>query len=110
MKRVKKQLALAKVYTKEYKLEAIKLSQRIGASETRRRLGLPESTLNNWLRGYERGMMFMGEGGEKEKKPEVGSVAELQAELNRLRRENSHLKLDVEILKKATAYFAKGSK
>jgi transposase len=37
-------------------------------------------------------------------------VSELEAENSRLRRELADAKLDVEILRKATAYFAKGSR
>ena len=36
-------------------------------------------------------------------------VSEIQAELSRLRQENSRLKLEKEILKKAAAYFARES-
>lgn len=101
------QKALPRVYTDDFKLEAIKLSEQVGPSEARRRLNLPESTLANWLTAHRKSTLLSR---EAKPKPTPGSVAELQAELNRLRRENSSLKLDVEILKKATAYFAKGSK
>lgn len=101
------QKALPRVYTDEFKLEAIKLSEQVGPSEARKRLGLPESTLSNWLTAHRKNALLKG---EAKPKPPSGSIAELQAELNRLRRENSNLRLDVEILKKATAYFAKGSK
>lgn len=37
-------------------------------------------------------------------------VSELEAENSRLRRELAYAKLDVGILRKATAYFAKGSR
>jgi transposase len=37
-------------------------------------------------------------------------VSEVQAELTRLRREVASLKVDNEILRKAAAYFAKGSR
>jgi transposase len=36
-----------------------------------------------------------------------GSTKAMQAELNRLRKENKHLKMEREILKKAAAFFAK---
>jgi len=37
-------------------------------------------------------------------------VGELEAENSRLHRELADAKLDVEVLRKATAYFAKGSR
>jgi transposase len=39
-----------------------------------------------------------------------GSPAELEAENSRLRRELANTKLDLEIVKKAAAYFAKESR
>ena len=42
--------------------------------------------------------------------PARGPVSELEAENSRLRRELIEAKLDVEILRKATAYFARGSR
>jgi transposase len=38
------------------------------------------------------------------------AVSELEAENSRLRKELASAKLDIEILSKATAYFAKGSR
>ncbi|ONJ09569.1 hypothetical protein A8F53_00965 [Burkholderia cenocepacia] len=37
-------------------------------------------------------------------------VSDLEAEVSRLRKELASAKLDIEILRKATAYFAKGSR
>jgi transposase len=99
--------ASARVYTEQYKLEALKLADQIGRNQACQRLGIPEGTMSYWRSAHRKNALLKG--GEKPK-AEPGSVAELQAELNRLRRENSALKLDVEILKKATAYFAKVSK
>jgi transposase len=42
--------------------------------------------------------------------PIKGSAAELEVENNRLRRELANAKLDLEIVKKAAAYFAKESR
>ena len=53
--------------------------------------------LRNWVKAAERGRL-----NEKAKK-----VSEEQMELSRLRAENAQLKMENEILKKATAYFAK---
>jgi transposase len=60
-------------------------------------LGLIPQTLRNWVKAAERGRL-----NEKSKK-----VTEEQMELSRLRAENAALKMENDILKKATAYFAK---
>jgi transposase len=88
-------------YTAEFKSEALRLSHEVGVGEAARRLDIPVSSLDNWRR--------------IERRTESGAPVEqtsgdLQSELNRLRRENASLKLDNEILRKATAYFAKGSR
>lgn len=87
-------------YTAEFKAEALRLSDEVGVGEAARRLDIPVASLDNWRRG---------------RRAETGAAVpqasgDLQSELNRLRRENASLKLDNEILRKATAYFAKGSR
>ena len=37
-------------YTNELKIEAVKLGHSVGMSEASRRLGLPDSSLFNWVR------------------------------------------------------------
>lgn len=60
----------------------------------------------NILKAWERKFYS---GGWKEK-PGADLKSDQQKELERLRRENASLKADVEILRKAAAYFAKESK
>jgi transposase len=37
-------------YTNEFKVEAVRLAQSVGCSEASRRLGIPESSLFNWVK------------------------------------------------------------
>ena len=90
-------------YTKEFKEEAVKLvtEQGLGVMEAAKRLSLPSATLSTWLANTMAG---------KTHEPGlVRDVSDKEAELTKLRRENTELRMEVEILKKATAYFAKGS-
>ena len=64
-------------------------------AKTAEELGINESTLYNWVCKFR-----PGEG----KKSDSGS--EMENELKALRRENSRLKQERDILKKAAAYFA----
>ena len=90
-------------FTREFKLEAVKLIRERGVSyvEASRDLGLHQSVLRNWVKGFEadRQHSFPGHG---QMKPE-------QLEIARLRREVTRLKAERDILKKAAAYFAKES-
>ena len=63
-------------------------------------LGMPVQTLGNWVRLSERGQLKGA--GDKPVSPE-------QMELARLRAELARVKMERDILKKATAYFAKES-
>jgi transposase len=63
-------------------------------------LGVPSQTLGNWVRLSNQGQLKGA--GDKPVSPE-------QMELARLRAENARLRMERDILGKATAYFAKGS-
>jgi len=95
-----------RIYTQDFKLEALKLCEEIGIVGASRRLDMPEGTLANWVKRWKK----QGSLGSSRPEPEPGSLAALQSEVNRLRKDNAVLKTDLEILKKATAYFAKESR
>ncbi len=86
-------------YTLEFKLEAVRLA-RTGQSiaATAKILGLAEQTLHNWIKAERQGRLG-GAGG----KP----VSAEQMEIARLRAELARVKMERDILGKATAYFAK---
>ena len=88
-------------YTLEFKLEAVRLVKG-GQSVpvTGKILGVPVQTLGNWVRLSGKGQL-KGAGD----KP----VSAEQMELARLRAENARLRMERDILGKATAYFAKQS-
>ena len=88
-------------YTLEFKLEAVRLVKGgQEASVTARVLGVPKQTLSNWVRLADKGEL-QGAG----ERP----VSAEQMELARLRAELARVKMERDILKKATAYFAKDS-
>ena len=94
-------------YTDEFKVEAVRLGESIGGNKAAKRLGIPESSLWNWIRLSRAGKLKAAEGAAVAVKR---SVAEVEAENARLRRELASTKLDLEIVKKAAAYFAKESR
>jgi transposase len=93
-------------YTEEFKVEALRLGESIGINQAAKRLGIPASSLGNWVRLKRSGKLST----VPRVSPIKGSAAELEAENNRLRRELANAKLDLEIVKKAAAYFAKESR
>jgi transposase len=93
-----------KTYTAEFKVSAVKLAVESGRpmSQTAKELGLSKDTLYGWVRQSQ---------GTRPSGPEPAVNAEhLYEELKRLRRENAILREERDILKKATAYFAKGAR
>jgi transposase len=90
-------------YTREYKLEAVRLVTEGGVSVRRasQDLGVHINTLSAWVKelAADPQHAFPGHG---QLKPE-------QAEIARLQREIVRLKAERDILKKAAAYFAKES-
>ncbi len=89
-------------FTAEYKAEVVGLVRDGGKSigAVARDLGLTESAVRNWV---SRSDADAGRGDGK-----VLTTAERE-ELSVLRRENRQLRMEREILKKATAFFAKES-
>jgi len=91
-------------YTKEFREEAVKMVTDGGLSvlEISKRLSLPKSTLEHWLRVSKTGTL--GEIGKGQR-----PLTEIERELAKVKRELSLAKMERDILKKAAAYFAKES-
>ena len=85
-------------YTNEFKQEAVKLALESGLSKAQvaRDLGIRDSLLHAWINKYRDGVLDPNSPKNQE-----------NDELKRLRKENRILRQEREILKKATAFFAK---
>lgn len=92
------------VYKPEFKQTAIELamSSTKPITEIAGELNVHPKTLHNWVYWYKKANNIAP---IKPKKEEPDS--ELKEELKRLKKENARLKMECDILKKATAYFAK---
>ena len=93
-----------KVYSKQFKTDAVKLVTKQGykISEAARNLGINPVLLGRWKKQFktDNTSAFPGK----------GHMTPEKEELYRLRRENKRLRMEREILKKATAFFANESK
>jgi transposase len=86
-------------YTLEFKELAVKrVKDGQALAGVAKELGLVEQTLRNWVKAAAAGKLS-GAGGK--------AVTPEEMELSRLRAENIRLKRELEIIKKAAAYFAK---
>ena len=99
-------------YTTEFVTEAIRLSQSVGSHEAARRLGIPTGTLKNWLKRSRKADVVESGADARQAMSAVvrRPISEVEAENSRLRKELASARLDIEILRKATAYFAKASR
>jgi transposase len=91
---------LQRRFTQEFQDEAVRLAETSGRPrrEIARDLGIGLSTLRHWIdRRRERQI----------EKPPGDAQEDMAAEVKRLRRENEILRQERDILKKATAFFAK---
>ena len=87
-------------YTKEFKIEAVRLKVEEGRPifEVARELGTAQSLLHRWKKKSEEGKI--------DPFPGQGRLSPEDEELRRLRRENKRLRMERDILKKAVAIFS----
>ena len=90
-----------RTFTREFKLEAVKLAQSSHKSQAQiaRDLGIAESTLHKWCQRF-------SEHGEQAF-PGSGHQLPQEEEIRRLQRENELLRQERDILKKALGIFSR---
>ena len=85
-------------YSEEFRVEAVRLARESGRSlkDISSELGISTTCLRNWLSST-----------PDEKQSTKGRVLSLEEEVRQLKRDNERLREEREILKKATAFFAR---
>ena len=92
-----------RVFSREFKIEAVKLvtQQGYSVSQAAESLGISANSLRNWRKQFE------DQG--QEAFPGKGKLTATDEEMRKLREECRRLRMERDILKKATAFFAKES-
>jgi transposase len=94
---------MAKGYTEEYKAEAIKLMEEIGATEASKKLGISDWTVRRWK-------TESGQEKKKESAVQIKKLAaenrELQEKIREMERENARIRKENEFLEDAASFFA----
>lgn len=95
-------------YDNEYKVQAIKLSKKIGAAKAAEELSIPVNTLYGWISKAKTGKIDIGFG---ERRPEESlNIAEenqqLKKQLKAMEKEIKRLNELNEFLEEASAFFA----
>jgi len=93
-----------KHYTTEFKVKAVEMLRESGRTQNQvsKELGLNDSTLSKWRQQYDAGAF-------QSTQPKVKVQSSSDKEIARLTAELRRKTMEVEILKKATAFFAKES-
>jgi transposase len=89
-----------KTYTREFKLQAVRMltDRGLSVAEVARQLGVGENCLRNWrAAARQQGASAF---------PGQGNLSPAEDELRRLRAEVQRLRAERDLLKKAAAYFA----
>lgn len=95
-------------YSESYKKDAVKLAKDIGPVKAAKELGIPENTLNGWIRKVKDGEIDIGIG-TKTPQEEISLAEKLKVateEIKRLAKETAKQKEEIEFLSGATAFFA----
>lgn len=92
---------MGRQYTKEFKEEAVKLSDEIGLNEAVRQLGVPYQTLSEWRKKRSRYGERAIVGSGHARPPEGKTPREIELE-----KENAELKRVTKVLQDALGFFA----
>lgn len=100
---IKKEPLKRRVFTLEFKAEVVrhKKAENLTLAECGRKFEVLPKLIQHWEKQYESGDLTLAAGRR--------TVSPEQAEITRLRADLSRAKMEVSILKKAAAYFAKES-
>lgn len=100
---IKKEQLKRRVFTLEFKAEVVrhKKAENLTPAECGRKFDVLPKLIGQWEKQYEAGQLTTAAGRR--------AVSPEQAEITRLRADLSRTRMEVSILKKAAAYFAKES-
>lgn len=93
---------MSKDYSREFKIEAVKMTHEAKVPTVAKKLGISKSALYRWQAEYKND--------PEAAFPGKGNLTDKDAEIARLKKELKEAQMEVEILKKATAIFARAKR
>ena len=98
----------ARTYSKECKVEALKLARQIGGKKAAAELGIPEGTISSWMYEARKGGIDTGLGTQSPQSglTQASEIQRLKAENKALARDNKRLREENAFLEEASAFFA----
>lgn len=103
----------ARMYDKQFKINAIKLAQTTSTAQAIKELGIPEATFYGWLKQAKEGRLDLS--GTEVASPQISlSLAEensaLKLQIKQLQADKERLQEEKDILEAATVFFARSRK
>lgn len=97
-----------KKYDHEYKMQAVKLAQKIGSARAAKELGISENTMYGWMRAVREGRLDVGAGAHIPQNALTlnEELIQLRKRVKDLEKENRRIKEENEFLEEASAFFA----
>lgn len=97
-----------RTYDHEYRVQAVKLAQEIGAAAAARELGISRNTVYTWVKRVRDGKLDIGEGAHEPSEALTLNSELIQArqQIKALEKENNRLKKENAFLEEASAFFA----
>jgi transposase len=98
-----------RVYTNEYKIEAVKLARQMKDNKkVATELGMPVETLITWINKANIGEIDTGQGTQNASTvmTQAAEIQSLKTEMKRIEKENTRLREINEFLEEASAFFA----
>ena len=98
----------ARSYSKEYKIEAVKLGQQIGCKKAALELGIPDGTVSGWMHNARKGGIDTGLGTQTPQSAltQASEIQRLKEELRAVNKEIKRLREENAFLEEASAFFA----
>ena len=98
----------ARSYSKEYKVEAVKLAREIGGKKAAAELGIPDGTVSSWVHEARKGAIDTGKGTQSPQSgmTQAAEIQRLKDENKAITRENKRLREENAFLEEASAFFA----
>jgi transposase len=98
----------ARNYSKEYKVEAVKLGKEVGAKKAALELGIPYGTVSGWLHDARKGVIDTGVGTQTPQSglTQASEIQRLRDEIRAQNKEIKRLREENAFLEEASAFFA----
>ena len=98
----------ARSYSREYKVEAVKLARQIGGKKAAAELGIPDGTISSWIHDARKGAIDTGLGTQTPQSgmTQASEIQRLKDEVKALNRDNKRLREENAFLEEASAFFA----